>query len=125
MSLSADQSAEIRGHVHASLMKRAVGVTYGYDVSFMAAQVQSPQGPRVVPVYVLLITRPSPLIGQPPLSHIAQIPSSRPTTEQVDEQVADGIRLLAALHAELKRPPAAPPAGQPVPPRALANGRRS
>lgn len=122
MTLPTHQLPEIRGHLRKSLEQRAVGVAYGYDVALAVAPVQTPAGPRVMPVYVLLITRASPLIGGAPLSHLAQIPHARPTFELVDQQVAEGLRLLAALHAELKKPPAAPPAAGPV--RALANGAR-
>jgi len=118
-----NQDTHVRRLVAAAIEKRRAGVDYGYDVTWMPAQIQTPQGPRMMPVYTLLLTRGSPLIGQPPLSHIAQIPSSRPTAEQVGEQVGEGIRLLAERHEQLKRPPAAPPAGN-VPPMALANGHR-
>ena len=121
MSEIISQADEIRGHVHAALEKRRLGVDYGYDVALAAMAVQTPAGPRVVPVYIVLITRPSPLIGGAPLSHIAQVQHARPSFELIDEQVAEGLRLLAELHAELKKPPPAPPAG---PVRALANGRR-
>lgn len=118
-----NQDTQVRRLIAAAIEKRRFGVDYGYDVTWMPVQVNTPQGPRMMPVYTLLLTRGSPLIGQPPLSHIAQIPSPGPTAEQVDEQVGEGIRLLAELHAQLKKPPAAPPAGN-VPPMALANGHR-
>lgn len=116
-----DQAAEIRLHVANSLVKRAFGVPYGFDVALAVAPAQTPQGPRMMPVYTLLITRPSPLIGGAPLSHLAVLQHARPTFEMIDEQVAEGLRLLADLHTQLKTPPVAPPAG---PVRALANGHR-
>lgn len=122
MTLPTNQFPEIRAHLRASLEKRAFGVAYGYDLALAVGQVQTPQGPRMMPVYTLLITRPSPLIGGPPLSHLAQVAHARPSFEMVDEQVADGLRQLAALHAQLKQPPAAPPAGAPL--SSLANGHR-
>ena len=122
MSRPADQDAEIRDLVEASISKRKMGVEYGFDVTWQPVQMQTPGGVQNVVVYTIVLTRRSPLLGQAPMYHLAQIMSPRPTPEQVDEQVADGIRQLAALHESLKRPPEAPPAGQVV---ALANGRRS
>lgn len=115
----ADQAAEIRGYLAASISKRRLGVEYGYDVTW--APVQTPQG--MLAVYTLLLSRGSPLLGQGPLFHLAQIPSPRPTAEMVDVQVADGMRQLAELFEQLKKPPAAPPA-QAQAGMALANGRR-
>ena len=122
MSRPADQDAEIRDLVEASVSKRKMGVDYGFDVTWQPAQIQGPAGPQNVAIYTIMLTRRSPLLGEPQtLLHMFQLASPRPAPEQVDEQVADGIRQLAALHESLKRPPDAPPAGQVV---ALANGRR-
>ena len=123
MSEVADQSEEIRGHLAASISKRRMGVDYGYDVTWQPAQVQTPAGPSMMPVYMILITRRSPLLGQGPLSHLAQLAVARPTAEQVDAAVAEGIRLLAELFESLKKPPAAPPAQNGLP-RSLMNGAR-
>ena len=120
MSEVTDQSAEIREQVAEAISPRAFGVDYGFDVCWMAAQVPTAQGPRMMPVYTILITRRSPLLGQPALSHLAQIPFARPTAEQIEQQVAEGLRLLAELFETLKKPPAAPPAQNG---RALVNGR--
>src|ERR1700689_5078676 len=100
MSQIHDQADEVRGHLREALAKRAFGVDYGYDVAFGMAPVQTPQGPRMMPVYTLLITRRSPLIGGADLSHLAPIQHARPTFEMVDEQVAEGLRLLADLHTQ-------------------------
>lgn len=121
MSRPADQDTEIRDLVEASISKRKMGVDYGFDVTWQPAQAQTPAGVQNIVVYTIVLTRRSPLLGQGPLYHLAQIPSPRPTPEQVDEQVADGICQLAALHESLKKPPAAPPAD---PALALSNGRR-
>jgi len=116
MSRPADQDTEIRDLIEASISKRKMGVDYGFDVTWQPVQAQTPQGVQNVVIYTIVLTRQSPLLGQAPLYHLAQILSPRPTPEQVDEQVADGIRQLAALHERLKRPPPAEVA--------LANGRR-
>jgi hypothetical protein len=121
MSEVTDQSAEIREMVAAAIGKRTLGIDYGFDVAWMPMQVPTPQGPRMMPVYTILITRRSPLLGQAPLSHLAQIPFARPTAEQVGEQVTEGLRLLAELFEQLKKPPAAPPA-QNLRPLAAMNG---
>jgi hypothetical protein len=122
MSRPADQDAEVRDLVEASISRRRMGVEYGFDVTWQPVQAQLPNGAvQIVVVYTIVLTRRSPLLGQPALYHLAQVPSPRPTAEQVDEQVADGIRQLAALHEQMKRPPDAPPAGARV---ALSNGRR-
>lgn len=124
MSEVEDQAAELRGFVAESIGKRRFGVDYGFDVGWTPLQAQTPAGIQMVPCYWVLITRGSPLLGQGPLSHMAQLPVARPTFEQADEQVAEGLRLLAALHDQLKRPPEAPPA-KAGPPLALMNGHRS
>jgi hypothetical protein len=125
MSRPADQDAEVRELVEASIGKRRMGVDYGFDVAWQPVQAQLPNGAvQNIVVYTIVLTRRSPLLGEPRnLFHLAQIPSPRPTAEQVDEQVADGIRQLAALYESMKRPPDAPPAvaGAAV---ALSNGRR-
>jgi hypothetical protein len=120
MSEVTDQSAGIREQVAEAIGPRAFGVDYGFDVCWTAAQVPTPQGPRMMPVYMILITRRSPLLGQPALSHLAQIPYPRPADAQIDEQVAEGMRLLAELFEQLKKPPAAPPASNGL---AMVNGR--
>ena len=120
MSTPQDIAEEVLGHLHASIGKRQFGVTYGYAVTWMPAQVPGPQGPVQVPAWTLLITRRSPLLGSGDLHHLAQVLAARPSFEQVDQQVTEGLRLLAELHERLKTPPEAPPAG---PPLALANGR--
>ena len=122
MSEVTDQSAEVREQVAEAIGMRTLGVDYGFDVCWMAVQAQTAQGPRMMPVYMILITRRSPLLGQPALSHMAQIPFARPTDAQIDEQVAEGLRLLAELFETLKKPPAAPPASNGL---VLAKGRRS
>jgi hypothetical protein len=121
MSRPADQDAEIRDLVEASISKRRAGVDYVFDVTWQPAQMQTPGGVQNVVVYTIVLTRRSPLLGQGPLYHLAQIPSPRPTPEQVDEQISDGIRQLAALHEQVKRPPDAPAASATV---ALSNGRQ-
>jgi hypothetical protein len=118
-----NQDTELRRLIAAAIEKRRFGVDYGYDVSWQIAQLPTPAGPRSCAVYSILLTRRSPLLGQGDLFHVAQIPSPRPSAELVDEQVAEGIRLLEELHARQKQlPPQAPP-GREVPPLALANGR--
>jgi hypothetical protein len=121
MSEVTDQSAEVREQVAEAIAARTLGVDYGFDVAWMPVQMNTPQGPRMMPVYTILITRRSPLLGQPALSHLAQIPFARPTAEQIEQQVAEGLRLLAELFETLKKPPAAPPARSGL---AVANGHR-
>jgi hypothetical protein len=121
MSTPKDIAEETAAHLHASIGQRQFGVEYGYAVTWQPAQVQTPQGPVQCPLWTLMIVRPSPLLGGHTLHHLAQIATARPTFDQVDAEVEKGIRLLAELHEQMKKPPAAPAA---MPPPALANGRR-
>ena len=122
MSDPADLSAEMRELTAAAISKRKMGVEYGYDVNWSVVQVQTPAGPAPVVVWHVLLTRRSPLLGQPPVFHVCQIVSARPAAAEVDQQVEDGMRQMALTCERLKKPPQAPPAG---PPLALANGHRS
>jgi hypothetical protein len=121
MSTPEDITEEVAGHLHASIGKRQFGVKYGYAVTWMPGQLPGPQGPVQVALWTLLITRPSPLLNSGDLHHMAQIAGARPTFAQVDAEVEKGLRLLAELYEQLKKPPAAPAA---MPPLALANGHR-
>jgi hypothetical protein len=118
MSDVTDQAAEVRELVAAAVAQRMFGVDYGFDVAWAPVAVQAPAGMQMVPCYFVLITRPGPLLGQVPLSHVGQVMSARPTAGQVSDLVAEGIRLLADLHARLKRPDQALPVAL-----AAANGR--
>lgn len=120
MSEITDQADEVRHLADAAIARRQMGTDHGVDVSWVAAQTMTPAGPAPVVIYQLLITRRSPLIGGGPLFHIAQIASPRPAEKEVDDAVADGMRMLAATYEALKKPPAAPPAR----PAALMNGAR-
>jgi hypothetical protein len=117
---------EVLDHLDRSVRERQFGVSYGYTATWAVARVQGPQGPVQAPVWTLMITRRSPLVGGLDLHHFAQIVAARPTFRQVDEQVADGLRQLAGLFESLRTPPGAPPAGPAAPPSplAVANGRR-
>jgi hypothetical protein len=121
MSTPEDIAEEVAGHLHASIAKRQFGVKYGYTVTWMPGQVQGPQGPVQCPIWTLMIVRKSPLLNPRELHHLAQLAAARPTVAEIDAEVEKGLRLLAELHDQLMKPPAAPPAG---PPPALANGHR-
>jgi hypothetical protein len=125
MTAPEDIHAEVLGHLATAIREHQFGVTYGYAATWAPAQVQGPAGPVQGQMWTLLITRRSPLLGGDDLHHMAQIFAGRPKREQIDQQVAEGIRLLAALFEQLRKPPAAPPAGPAaVSPLVLANGRR-
>jgi hypothetical protein len=124
MSTPKDIAEETAAHLHASIGQRQFGVEYGYAVTWMPGQVQGPQGPVQVPLWTLLIVRPSPLLGGHTLHHLAQIATARPTFAQIDTEVEKGIRLLAELHASMQKPPEAPPAQGVRLPLEMSNGRR-
>lgn len=101
-----DQDAQLREQIETALVKYRMGVDYGYDVTWMPATVQTPAGNQNVVLYCIVLTRRNPLLGQPPLYHLAQIPHPQPTWQMVDQEVKDGCRQLQELHDKLKTVPA-------------------
>ena len=84
MSTPEDIAEEVAGHLHASIGQRQFGVKYGYSVTWSFVQTQTPQGPRNVPVWTLMITRKSPLLDPRDLHHLAQLAVARPAFAEVD-----------------------------------------
>lgn len=105
----------MREMIETALGKYSMGVEYGFDV---AMQLLTQGGGQAVVVYTILFTRRSPLLGEPPLFHLAQIATAYPALEQIDGLVKNGVADLAGLYDQKRQVPANPA------PAALANGSR-
>lgn len=91
---AADQSEEARAWLRAEIDAQCFGEDFGFDVA-----------PQVLPsgdgmAYMILITTRSPLLGKPPLMHMAGVPASRLTAEIVKQVVTGGLRALRDLSAQ-------------------------
>lgn len=91
---AADQSEEARAWLRAEIDAQCFGEEFGFDVA-----------PQVLPdgsgmAYMVLITMRSPLLGQPPLMHMAGVPASRLTAEIVRQVVTGALRALRELAAQ-------------------------
>jgi hypothetical protein len=103
-----DTSANVRAAARTAIEKQSFGEDFGFDCAPSA--VQTPAGIAVF--YTLVITKKHPLLGHGPLANITRIPAAEPTAEQVEEVVADAIRQLRELSAQIM---AKKPALGPVP----------
>jgi hypothetical protein len=92
-----DNAAKVRTAILAAIEQQCFGEDYGVDVSMQLAQ--SPTG--VVPVWALVFTARSPLLGRGPLVHIATIPFVTPTSEQIEQAVTEGIKALRDLSTKI------------------------
>jgi hypothetical protein len=90
-------AAKIRGTALTAIGKQCLGEDYGFDAA--SSVVQGPGGLAVI--YTLVITGRSPLLGQPPLAHVVQIPFADPPAEAVEQAVTDAIRQLREASANL------------------------
>jgi hypothetical protein len=92
-----DNAAKVRTAILAAIEQQCFGEDYGVDVSMQLAQ--SPTG--VMPVWALIFTTRSPLLGRGPLVHIATIPSVIPSGEQIEQAVTEGIKGLRDLSTKI------------------------
>lgn len=89
---------EAEGWAEDEIRKQAFGEDFDYAVTLQQGMVATPQGPRAVPVWTLLLTARSPLLGEGPLYHgPVPVGSPKPDEKAVREQVTEGIRLLREL----------------------------
>jgi hypothetical protein len=95
-----DISAEVTGWVADEIGKQRFGEDYGYAVMLAPSMLQTPQGPAQVPMWALLITARSPLLGQGPMYH-GPVPLgvARPAEDEVRAQVTKGLKALRDLAA--------------------------
>jgi len=107
-----DVSAKIRNTALAAIERQCFGEDFGFDCSLI---VLRDAGGRMVTGYNMVTTCRSPLLGQPPLTNIAQLMSSDPDPAAVETLVTDALRGLREFAAKiLKGGPAAPvPAPRP------------
>lgn len=92
-----DNGAKLQAAALAAIDKGCMGEDFGFDSTVSLAQ--SPTG--VVPVYTLVVTKRSPLLGQGPLVHVTTVPSPDPTAEQVERAVTEAMKGLRELSSKL------------------------
>ena len=98
--MSGDIQAEVLGWALDELDKQRFSEDYAAAVTFAPSPLQTPQGMRLVPAWLLLITARSPLLGEGPLYHgPVGIGAPRPEEKPVRAAVADGVRQLRDLAA--------------------------
>jgi hypothetical protein len=95
-----DIAAEVNAWVAGEIDKQRFGEDYGYAVALGVAMLPTPQGPRQVPMWTLLITARSPLLTEGPMYH-GPVPLgvARPAEADVRRQVGDGLKALRDLAA--------------------------
>ena len=90
--------SEAEGWAEDEIGRQAFGEEYGYAVSLAAVTVQTPQGPRQMPMWTLFLTARNPALGEGPLYHgPVPVGSPKPVEADVRAQVADGVRQLREL----------------------------
>ena len=92
-----DNGVKVRTAALAAIDKACFGEDFGLDAAMQLAQ--TPNG--VMPVYALVFTTRSPLLGQGPLVHVATIPSPAPTGEQIEQAVTAAIKALRDLSTKI------------------------
>lgn len=94
-----DVSEELRAWLRAEIDAQCFGEDFPFEV---IPQVQvTPQGTAVQ--YVIIIQMRAPLLGQPPLLHVASASSPRPPREDVRQVVTAALQGLRALSRQLLR----------------------
>lgn len=93
---ASDQCGEARAWLRAEIDAQCFGEEFGFDVW---PQVMGDANAMQVN-YVLLITMRSPLLGRPPLMHVAGCPVPRLTAEMVQQVVTSALRGLRELSAQ-------------------------
>ena len=94
-----DIAAQATAWAVAEVEKQCLGEEYGVAVFAGAAMMPTPEGPRQIPVWTLLLTARNPLLKEGPLYHMVPVAPVRPAAEQVTAAVADGLRQLRDLAA--------------------------
>src|SRR5438105_765018 len=93
-----DNASKLRATALATIDKACFGEDFGFDAAVSLAQ--SPTG-AVMPVYTVILTKKSPLLGQGPLVNVTQIPTPDPTAEQVEQAVTKAMAGLRELSTEI------------------------
>lgn len=94
---ASDITSELRAWLAAEIDAQCFGEDFGFDVAMQAAM--TPQGAAVQ--YVLIVTMRAPLLGQPPLVHVAAIASPRPSRDDIKQVVTGGLQGLRKLSAQV------------------------
>lgn len=92
-----DIHARVLGWALDEAGKACFGEEYGVSVSWAAQAAQTPQGVVLAPVWMLLLTAKSPLLGEGPMYHLVPLGSPLPLEDFTRKQVTDGIAALRAL----------------------------
>jgi hypothetical protein len=100
-----DQHDEARAWLRAEIDAQCFGDDFGFDCVLQLAG--TPEGMALQ--YVIVITMRSPLLGQPPLMHVAGRPVPRLTAEMITHVVTNGLRSLRQLSAQALAPADGPP----------------
>lgn len=93
-----DNGAKLRATALAAIDRQCFGEDFGFDASVSLAQ--GPTG-NVMPVYTLVLTTRSPLLGQGPLVNVTTLPSPDPTTDQVEQAVTQALQGLRDLSTKI------------------------
>ena len=72
---------------------------FGCDVFCSPQVIQGPQGPQLIPVWVLVLTARNPLLGEGPLHHTVPVGSPAAKEDDVRKAVAEGMQALRDLAA--------------------------
>lgn len=101
-----DLGAQVRGWALDEAAKAGLGEDFGVDVAWSPQAAQTPQGVQMMPVWSLLITTRSPLLGQPALYHLVPVFTETavvpvPAEAQVRAEVCSGITQLRDLAARM------------------------
>jgi len=94
-----DIHAQLCTWVADEISSAGFGETYGYVVTWEPVPVQGPQGQVIIPVWHLLLTCRSPLLGRGDLFHLADLGVPRPNLASVRKEVAEGVGKLRDLAA--------------------------
>jgi hypothetical protein len=102
--------------------KQCLGEEFGVSVTWAPTQAMSPQGPRLIPAWFVLVTARNPVLGEGPLFHgPITVGSPVPEEQAVRATVTDGLRQLRDL---AKSKLAGGNGHAPAPPAGLAKGHR-
>ena len=93
-----DITAKICATAHTAIEAACLGEDYGFDCAPMPAQ--TPDGKMTI-VYILTLTKRSPLLGQGPLLTVTQIQSPDPSAADVEKAVTEGMRALRELSSNM------------------------
>jgi hypothetical protein len=94
---ASDISEELRAWVRAEIDAQCFGEDFGFDVIPQAAVTE--QGPAVQ--YVIIVTMRSPLLGQPPLLHVAGVQAPRPARDDIRQVATAALQGLRAVSARV------------------------